>query len=110
MVKRKAPQLNDTPLMDDFDPDSPPGDETARRVDWRQDPNLSLSDWPIEIRRSSTEDAVEVYHVHKVMLATGPCNSEYFSKLFQGARIRESQEQTSKIVLHPLAADVFPRF
>jgi len=51
----------------------------------------------------------ETYHVHRHQLAVGRNSSGYFSRLFgQGGRFSESQQATSRIPLHPLAAAAVP--
>lgn len=58
---------------------------------------------------SSLPAVLETYHVHRHQLAVGPNSSGYFSRLFgQGGRFSESQQATSRISLHPLAAAAVP--
>ena len=91
------------------DEEPPPEDSTL--PSWRLDPETSLSDWTIEIVAMENDDGNEsthVYHVHKQNLAVGPRSSQYFAQLFRnGGRFAESQTSTSRIPLHPLAAEHF---
>lgn len=48
-------------------------------------------------------------HVHKTVLAFGPRRCGCFSTHFKTSNFAESQNQTSRIELHRLAADAFPQ-
>ncbi|GKY93353.1 hypothetical protein MPSEU_000302900 [Mayamaea pseudoterrestris] len=100
--------------------------ETSEALSWRMDPVESLSDWTIEIVYNpsdasgenggvsgggSSSSKMDIYHVHKCHLISGSCKSNYFSRLFsEGGRFAESQNGTSRIELHELAAKAFPSF
>jgi hypothetical protein len=77
---------------------------------WRDDPVESFSDWNIEIACDDDDrHPWKTYPVHKTFLAHGSRRSEYFSRLLRSeTRFKESQRNTSQIVLHPIAADAFP--
>lgn len=115
-LKAKQSPSNKNKLLDYDSDDEPPADE---RLDWRQNPEDSLSDWTIEIivvdenSNSSSNDKKNgsntLFHVHKVALAVGARKCEYFGRLFLGA-FSESQNACSRIELHPLAAAAFPNF
>jgi len=99
----------------DSDCDEPPKDE---RLDWRQNPKESQSDWTIEtieVDKNNKSNGTDnnpkknVYHVHKNMLVVKKCG--YFARLFLGKPSSEAQSAHSlPIELHPLAATAFPQF
>jgi BTB/POZ domain len=102
--------------------DELPKESSEKYLCWRND--SAFSDWKIVINvsKSSSDDAngkkgesdssKEVtYHVHKAALAFGPRRSEYFVRLFDNdGAFAESHDNTSRIVLHELAAKAFPEF
>ena len=61
-----------------YDTDDTPPEEVLL---WRQDPEVSLSDWTIEIsyETAKKEKKTDVYHVHKFSLSRGPRQSGYFA-------------------------------
>jgi hypothetical protein len=97
---------------------------------WRGDPDETFSDWKIEIVAASKsnngakseagndgnkenaiqrENVTATYHVHKYVLAYGPRSSDYLAKLFRNTIYsKEIKSCTTRIVLEPLAAKVFP--
>ena len=79
-------------------------------LDWRQDPQESLSDWTIEIAHEGTS-TVDVYHVHRFALAK---ESHYFRSLFLAGTgecsLAESRAGVSSISLNPSLAWLFPYF
>lgn len=77
-----------------------------QKLSWRLDPVESHSDWTIVIQK--TTGATDTYHVHKNILAVGPCRSDYFVSLFRSTHLAESQTNTSHIVLEDPAGDVMP--
>lgn len=83
-------------------------DDDEEPLSWRLDPDESMSDWTIIILHddSGTED---VYHVHKNMLAVGPCKSDYFASVFRSSQLQESQTSTSRIPLADQAATAIPK-
>jgi hypothetical protein len=78
-------------------------------LSWRNNPETSFSDWTLEIAHTSEsgEEIVDVYHVHKCMLAVGPRHSDYFAALFQ-KQMQENQTNTSRIELEESQAKLFP--
>lgn len=90
--------------IDFFDDDKSSDEE--QRLSWRLDPEDSLSDWTLMIEKEHS-GSVQEYHVHKNILAVGPCKSEYFSSVFRMA-MREAETSTSHIKLEDTAADVVP--
>jgi BTB/POZ domain len=89
--------------MDRFDESD---EDMELQLSWRLDPKESLSDWTIIVESEMTSTSVE-YHVHKNILAVGPCRSEYFSSLFR-SQMRESETRTSRITLEDVAAQSVP--
>jgi BTB/POZ domain len=111
--------------------DELPQESFEERLSWRSDD--SFSDWTIIIRveaesishpadegddgredvnrKKSGANKEFTYHVHKNILALGPRRSEYFVRLFESeGTFAESQDNTSRIELHDLAAKAFPEF
>jgi hypothetical protein len=83
-------------------------DESEQQLSWRLDPDESLSDWTIIIERELSSSS-DKYHVHKNILAVGPCKSEYFASLFRTTtQMREAATSTSIITLEDGAADAVP--
>ncbi|CAJ1932354.1 unnamed protein product [Cylindrotheca closterium] len=70
------------------------------QIAWRLDPQISYSDWIIEVTRLTSSDDVffgtkqdivsrtkkDTYHVHKAFLSCGPRKSSYFYGLFHSNR------------------------
>lgn len=84
---------------------------------WRQNPELSLSDWKIQVGTNSSSSSGEddsaaqhqVYHVHRNVLANA---SEYFNALFQQQQQQrgmgeELRTKTSTFQFHPRATPAF---
>jgi hypothetical protein len=90
--------------MDDFQESD--GDESEDGLSWRLDPEQSLSDWTLVVQKQDSLESKE-YHVHKNILAVGPCKSDYFASLFR-IQMREAETSTSRIELEDLAADAVP--
>ena len=91
--------------------DSFGGDEAssamAEPLSWRQDPDVSLSDWTIIINDFTR------YHVHRNMLGAGQRASQYFMRLFRGAigtSTSEGESCTSRLELQASSAAAFPIF
>lgn len=81
-------------------------EESEHKLSWRLDPDESLSDWTVIIESEISSESKE-YHVHKNILAVGPCKSEYFASLFR-TQMREADTSTSHITLEDGAADAVP--
>jgi BTB/POZ domain len=81
-------------------------EESEQKLSWRLDPDESLSDWTVIIKSEGSSESKE-YHVHKNILAVGPCKSEYFASLFR-TQMREAETSTSHITLENGAADAVP--
>ena len=81
-------------------------DAIERQLSWRMDPEESLSDWTLIVRTEDTTVSKE-YHVHRPILAVGPCKSDYFASLFR-LPMRETTTKTSDIEMEKDAADAVP--
>lgn len=90
-------------VMDDFQESD---DESEERLSWRLDSEISLSDWTLLVQKQDCLEQKE-YHVHKNILAVGPCKSDYFATLFR-TQMREAATCTSRIELEDMAADAVP--
>ena len=65
----------------------------------------NMSDWEILVQNQDEEVPVS-YHVHRLVLSTGPTKSEYFENIIRS----DSAVSTSQIVLSKSAALAFPQF
>ena len=102
--------------MEQHSSEVPP--EEQDQLKWRADAKDSFSDWTIEIISSGQDGesgevegyiVSQTYHVHKYILAFGARRSDYFVKLFKTAEnYNESNTNTSRIELNPIAAKAFP--
>lgn len=79
--------------------------EEEQKLSWRLDPVESHSDWTLLVLHG---DVTNTYHVHKNILAVGPCRSDYFVSVFRSTHLAESQNNTSQIVLEEPAARAMP--
>ena len=91
--------------------EEPPPDEGESRLNWRLDPQISFSDYALEIISSPDSSSSRknkrrksTYHVHKNILSVGLKKSDYFAKLFQ----QQHNAEPTPIELPRLAADVIP--
>ena len=95
-------------FCDAFGETAPP----AAPLSWRDDPDLSLSDWTITVKEDRTGVCVD-YNVHKALIATGTRKSEYYVRLFTGsgaAGLAENSSRSSTLELQKSAAEAFPDF
>jgi hypothetical protein len=90
---------------------------TETQFPWRLDPDISYSDWTIEVTRLNdrnvpdTKDHLitDIYRVHKTFLSCGPRTSTYFYELFHST-IQKCRDSTTRLNLQKSAADAFPEF
>jgi hypothetical protein len=76
-------------------------------LSWRMDPLMNFSDFTLEVK--SSEDTVELYHVHRHALSTGSCKSSFFSSLFaSSAGKAKTSCKKLTIKLSPEAATLVP--
>jgi hypothetical protein len=78
-------------------------------LSWRIDPAKSFSDWTIEIRvrnnnASHRASTIDIYDVHRAILAIGPRKSGYFASLFYCG----VDDTVTQIELSDKAASHFP--
>jgi hypothetical protein len=98
--------------VDAMDSDTEPSPPV--RMDWRTDPDKSLSDWTIEVVASiSADDETKqstTYHVHKNILIL---ESEYFQWFFRDSLRATKTDGTipcaTRLELHEKAARFFPQ-
>jgi hypothetical protein len=85
--------------------------ERPAGVSWRMDPKTSFSDWTLEVVRIGRDvgncaaGGVQLYHVHRSILAFGPRTSGVLKKSFVS-----SPSTSSRIELAIGVADAFPAF
>lgn len=105
------------PTLDCYNPDyfREEDDEIEESLSWRMDPAESLSDWTLVITHEAHDGDGDndkpnetIYHVHKNILAVGPCKSDYFASVFRNPHLSESQDDTSRIRLEHNAALAVP--
>lgn len=103
-------------------------DEFEDIAAWRRDPSESFSDWTIRVVKitgtgtgttgnslSATpaanrdKEVEDIYHVHRVYLASGPRCSDYFKTLFTtNFTSNESSSSTTRLELQETACKAFP--
>lgn len=55
----------------------------ASVLTWRQDPEVSLSDWKLSVKIIGGSEATQ-YFIHRNVLGAGQRMSQYFVRLFRG--------------------------
>jgi len=85
------------------------------RLHWNMDPEVSFSDWiidityPVETAEGETAQKTKTYHVHKSVVAVGARRSEYLARMFLQQTAAGKNNNTTTIHLECLAAkQVFP--
>jgi hypothetical protein len=78
----------------------------GQALNWRMDAEQSFSDWTLEVAHAGAK-TVDIYHVHKYVLAVGSRGSAYFATLFQ-QQMRENANNSSRIELDESEAKLFP--
>lgn len=76
-------------------------------LSWRDDKEVSLSDWTLIIATASSctsASTIKEYHVHRTSLATGVRGMDYFKVIFRGLELSEHGDSISRIELRPSAA------
>ena len=81
----------------------------GQRLCWRLNPAESLSDWKLKIFNRSTKD-VELFHVHRVVLAVGPRGCEYFQDVFRQDETEKTANATSRVPLIASSCKLVPYF
>jgi hypothetical protein len=80
---------------------------------WRLDEGGNYSDWTLEVAPMSTQSKkakMDVYHVHKVYLGSGPRSSAYFRTVFESHIFKEMQGSKTCLRFEPSAVHAFPYF
>ena len=101
-----------------YKPDaSPPsqklGEDSKALLLWRQEViEKSFSDWRIKVvaETDAGEEAVTIYNVHRVTLASGPKKCGYFEALLQSDCFSENSECMCTVKLSQEIAAHFPDF
>ena len=78
-------------------------------LSWRLDPEISLSDWTIQVNPVDGGDRA-TYHVHRAILGVAPRRSDYFAKAFSSSDFFEATTRTTELSLERSAVDAFPIF
>jgi hypothetical protein len=76
-------------------------------LSWRVKPALSYSDWKIRIKHEKS-GRIDVYNVHKHIMAVGDYKSSYFSGTFLNDESQQQQLLTT-VELNSAAAELFPQ-
>jgi hypothetical protein len=84
--------------------EEPQDDGDDPGLSWRLNPTESMSDWTIVVRHAET-DQVDLYHVHKNILAVGPRKSEFLK-----AEFTQQSNSNTQLTLPSVAARAFPAF
>ena len=82
-------------------------EDIEQQLSWRMIPEESLSDWTLIVTTSEDSCVSNEYHLHRTILAFGPCRSDYFAALFQKP-MKETMTNTSTIEMAMDAADAVP--
>ena len=82
-------------------------DAIEQQLSWRMIPEESLSDWTLIVTTTESAGVSNEYHLHRNILAVGPCKSDYFAALFR-MPMKEKATSTSDIELDKDAADAVP--
>lgn len=75
---------------------------------WRTDPVSSYSDWTIQVKHVKY-DTVDVYNVHKHILAVGRYKSGFFSEIFLSSDSKVCTKGMTTVALDHIAAEAFPQ-
>ncbi|GKY93527.1 peroxisomal copper amine oxidase [Mayamaea pseudoterrestris] len=120
MTESDDSQVKNTFWGDNFDELNeadiqPPNDANGEDVHlhWRRDPEVSHSDWTIQIvvKDELSDSTVVEYKVHRCILTIGPRKCGYFERVCRNnSDFQESSTRTSVIALPKIAADAFPDF
>eukprot|EP00536_Pseudo-nitzschia_multiseries_P016586 jgi/Psemu1/221775/e_gw1.1156.5.1 len=80
-------------------------------LSWRLDPEKSYSDWELHVKYLNQEGGVQIYNVHKHILAVGHHKGSFFAQNFDSKEAKESTaggKGCTTIVLDCEAASVVP--
>ncbi|GKY99093.1 hypothetical protein MPSEU_000864800 [Mayamaea pseudoterrestris] len=97
--------------LDEADINPPSTVTSSACLEWRLDPEISHSDWTIQIttKDDSGNPKNKEYHVHCCILTVGPRKSVYFESICnQASNFQEGMTRTSRIELDEIAAKEIP--
>ena len=95
-------------LGESFFPDADlPNGNTQTTITWRGDPKKTHSDWTIVVAISEFD--TRTYHVHKMIMTSGPYSSKYFTKIIE-KETKNDHSQPTRIELDEQDANSFPFF
>jgi len=77
------------------------------KLDWRQNPNISLSDWTVVVY-DGKESAV--YHIHKSEVGLGPRRSKFLAAKFDEDEHADVTDPNTEVYLPSRVAALFPEF
>ena len=84
-----------------------PQADFAFKLDWRQNPNISLSDWTVVVY-DGKESAV--YHIHKSEVGLGPRRSKFLAAKFDEDEHADVTDPNTEVYLPSRVAALFPEF
>ena len=84
-----------------------PQADFAFKLDWRQNPNISLSDWTVVVY-DGKESAV--YHIHKSEVGLGPRRSKFLDAKFDEDEHADVTDPNTEVYLPSRVAALFPEF
>jgi len=84
-----------------------PQADFAFKVDWRQNPNISLSDWTVVVY-DGKESAV--YNIHKSEVGQGPRKSKFLAAQFDEDEQADVTDPNTEVYLPSRVAALFPEF
>jgi hypothetical protein len=77
------------------------------KLDWRQNANISLSDWTITVYDGKDS---AVYNIHRSEVGSGPRQSGLLASKFSEDEQRATTDPTTEVYVPPRAAAMFPEF
>jgi len=89
----------------------PSEDFKKQDLSWRLDPEKSYSDWKLHVKHLNEEEEVQVYNVHRHVLAVGKAKGSFFTQNFDSKKdekTSEGEKRCTTIVLDCEAASVVP--
>jgi hypothetical protein len=75
---------------------------------WKMDPVSSYSDWSIRVKHAK-HGTIDVYNVHKHVMAVGQYKSIFFSDIFLSSDSKILTKGTTTVALDHTAAELFPQ-
>jgi len=84
-----------------------PKADFAMKMDWRQNPNISLSDWTVVVYDGKQS---AVYHIHKAQVGHGPRRSGFLALKFDEDENADATDPNTEVYLPSRAAELFPEF